>query len=93
MYVNVFMSMYLSFCLSFSFSTHVPLPYLSVFFQRESERERERERESEQARKCFMLENIYLTQKKALMKTQGSKKSTRHTDKHNKMTNEILAYR
>ena len=42
MYVNVFMSLYLSFSLS-SFSTHVPLPYLSVFFQRESARARERE--------------------------------------------------
>ena len=52
----------------------------------------ERERESAQARKCFMLENIYLTQKKALMKTQGSKKSTRHTEKNNKVTNETLAY-
>ena len=52
----------------------------------------ERERESAQARKCFMLENIYLTQKKALMKTQGSKKSTRHTEKNNKVTYETLAY-
>ena len=50
------------------------------------------ERERELARKCFMLENIYSTQKKALMKTQGSKKSTRHTEKNNKMTNETLAY-
>lgn len=78
----------ISFSLFFSFLTHVPLPYLSVFFQRKGERERE----SEQERKCFMLENIYLTQNKALMKTQASQKSTRHTEKHNKMTNEILVY-
>lgn len=74
--ISVFLSLLL-------FLNPCPLP-LSVFFQRERERE--------QARKGLMLENIYLTQKKALMKTQGSKKSTRHTERNNKMTNETLAY-
>ena len=91
------MCLCLCICLSVSPSLSQPMSLspisLSSFRERARERERERERESEQARKCFMLENIYLTQKKALMKTHGSKKYTRHTDKHNKMTNEILAYR
>ena len=76
--ISVFLSLLL-------FLNPCPSP-LSVFFQREREREREK------ARKGLMLENIYLTQKKALMKTQGSKKSTRHTERNNKMTNETLAY-
>ena len=90
MNVNVFMSMY--FCLSLSSSLSQPLSLSPVSLSSFGERERERERERAQARKCFMLENIYLTQKKALMKTQGSKKSTRHTEKNNKVTNETLAY-
>ena len=84
MNVNVFMSMY--FCLSLSSSLSQPMSLSPVSLSSFGEREREL------ARKCFMLENIYSTQKKALMKTQGSKKSTRHTEKNNKMTNETLAY-
>ena len=85
------MCLCLCICLSLS-PLSQPMSLSPISLSSFRERAHARERESEQARKCFMLENIYLTQKKALMKTQGSKKSTSHTEKHNKMTNEILAY-
>ena len=75
MYVNVCMSMYLSFCLSFSFSTHIPLPYLSVFFQRESEREREREREREWAgQEMFYARKYLFNTKEGINEDTGEQK-------------------
>ena len=85
MNVNVFMSMY--FCLSLSSSLSQPMSLSPVSLSSFGERERERA-----GKEMFYARKYLLTQKKALMKTQGSKKSTRHTEKNNKVTYETLAY-